>query len=419
MTARLLTGAKISTQMLPPALPVLWSKRRANDNIRRLHQVHYRAIWKSRSFVGKAGLIICLACWPILILPHVLHATVRNGRLARQETGKSFWRQACDQVVLAARFGFRPEGYYKLEFYRPARMAEADCYVNRNATKDSLYRLLKAKEENWSPLTDKVTFAKYCIEHGINVSPIVASLRRGQIDVGFAGLPQADLFVKRSRGRGGVKAELWRFQDGRYRNGDGTELGETALLADIARRSTKEPYLIQRRLTNDTRLRDLALDALATVRCVTAIAEDGTPEPIRAVFRMPSRERSIVDNFHAGGIAAAIDLVTGQLAQATDMGLAPSIGWVDCHPVTGARIAGRVLPDWPEMLAVVLDAHRAFADRPIIGWDVALTTDGIIIVEGNAAADTDIIQRCHRAPLGQTRYVDLMLWHLERLGRLF
>ncbi len=101
------------------------------------------------------------------------------------------------------------------------------------------------------------------------------------------------------------------------------------------------------------------------------------------------------------------------------MGLAPSLGWLDAHPITGAPITGRVLPDWPLMLETVLKAHLAFADRPFIGWDVALTDRGIVIVEGNAAADTDIVQRCCRSPLGDTRFPALALWHLDRLGRLY
>ncbi|WP_374378249.1 sugar-transfer associated ATP-grasp domain-containing protein [Dongia sp.] len=385
----------------------------------RLHKVHYRAIWKSRTLLGKLQLIFCLLLWPALMLPRILYSIKHNAARVSKISGKSALRQFCELYCLTARFGFRPDVYYKMELYLPERAARAGGFVNRNATKDSIYRLLKPSDRRWSPLTDKVTFATYCLEHGISVAPILASLRDGRVDGFFAGLPKKDIFVKRTRGRGGVKAELWRWENGTYRNKEGEALDEQALVNRFIERSRAEPYLIQERLINDDRLKDLAQGALATVRLVSALNEVGQPEPIRAIFRMPSKSDSIVDNFHAGGIAANVDLGSGKLGPATDMGLKRSLGWVDVHPISNAPITGRTLPEWPEMLKAVLDAHKEFADRAVIGWDVALTDQGIVIVEGNAASDTDIIQRCCRAPLSDSRYPELVLWHLKQLGRLY
>ena len=76
-------------------------------------------------------------------------------------------------------------------------------------------------------------------------------------------------------------------------------------------------------------------------------------------------------SFHGGGIAAAIDLETGTLGPATDLGRTADVGWVDHHPVTGERIAGRTLDWWPLLRSLAIEAHRAFADRLFIGWDIA------------------------------------------------
>ncbi|WP_374310045.1 sugar-transfer associated ATP-grasp domain-containing protein [Dongia sp.] len=419
MGAGSLKGIKVTVQKLPPPLPLAWAfASGGTDRVKRLHRTHYRAVWRSRGMIGRLELFGLLLCWPLIVLARICYTTRRNGAMVRARTGKSLWRQAWEQLLLAARFGIVPDYYYKLDFYLPEHFGQAAHYVQRGATKDSLYRLLKPDDTAWSPLTDKVVFAQYCLARDIPVAPIVASLREGRIDGTFDALPAADLFVKRTRGRGGSRAELWRHAAGIYRNDGGLELDAAAFMARLVARSTREPYLVQRRLVNHPALRDLAQGALATLRVVSAIDEGGRPEAIRAVFRMPARADSIVDNFHAGGIAAAVDLATGRLGPATDMGLAPSTGWINRHPLSGAQINGRILPQCTEMVATVLAAHKAFADRAIVGWDVALTDQGIVIVEGNAATDTDIIQRCHRAPLSQSRYPDLMLWHLDRLGRL-
>jgi hypothetical protein len=419
MTTKMLNGTKITAQLMPPPLPLAWAPL-ANESgtVDALHQAHYRAIWQSRGIFDRLVVAGLLVLWPAFTLVRIILATIPHAGMAKAASGKGILRQAWEQLALAARFGFRPDYYYKLELYLPQCYARAAGYVHRFATKDTLYRLLKPIGGTTTPLGDKADFAEYAASKGIAVVPVIAAFAKGRHIGTSNDLPPRDLFVKRTRGRGGSRAELWRYADGRYRHQDGLECDAAGLLLRLSALSKREPFLVQERLVNDPALRDLAQDALATVRVVTAINEQGEAEAIRAVFRMPSRKGSIVDNYHAGGIAAAVDLATGRLGAATDKGFLKSVGWVDRHPVSGAQIKGRILPRWPDMLALVLKTHRAFADRPIIGWDVALTDRGLVIIEGNAASDTDIIQRCHRAPLSETRYPDLMYWHIQRAGRL-
>lgn len=406
-------GIKVTVQKYPPPLPLAWAFWPAGDNqVTRLHKVHFRAIWRSRSLLGVGEMVLLLLLWPVLLAPHIYRATRRNGRMIKDRVGKGRLRQMWEQFLLAAWFGFRPSYYYTMEFFLPARFRLAGGYVHRYATKDSLFRMLLP--DDISPLTDKIGFARRCQERGLPVSPIIASLAKGRVeDDAFAGLPAKDLFVKRTRGRGGSGAELWVYDNGTYRSRSGQCLDGDALIARLRELSRGDPYMIQERHVNHPDIADLAAGALATVRLVTAINERGEVEAIRAAFRMASRADSVVDNFHAGGIAAPVDLVTGTLGRATDRGLAPSVGWVDVHPVTGARITGRRLPQWEAMVALAQQAHANFASRAIVGWDLALTQDGLIIVEGNAATDVDIIQRAHCAPLSQSRFAELMNWHLN------
>jgi hypothetical protein len=65
---------------------------------------------------------------------------------------------------------------------------------------------------------------------------------------------------------------------------------------------------------------------------------------------------------------------------------------------------------------LVTRALAAFADRVLIGWDVAIMSDGPELVEGNGGPDLDIIQRTHRAPLGDARLGELLAYHLRRVG---
>lgn len=409
-------GFKITVPLDVLPLPLLWSGRQQApvDSADRLHQAYHHAVWSSRSPLGHLHLGLMFLLWPLIMAGAIGVATCRSGRMVKRWTGKGILRQMAEQFMLGARFGFRPVNYYTFEFFLPERRAQAAQYIQRTETKEGLYRLLKVNFT--SPLQDKLGFSNYCRARDLPVTPILAAFEQGRrSDGAVSPLPASDLFVKRTRGRGGVRAGLWRYAHGRYRDRDGRILDEKALLAEITQLSRREPFIIQRREVNHPATVDLSPTALATVRIVTVINEQGVGEPIRAAFRMGQAVDSIVDNFHAGGIASAVEMESGRLGPATDLGQYPSVGWLDHHPATGAAITGRMLPLWPELRELAARAHGHFGDRLVIGWDIALTPQGLVIVEGNAATDVDIIQRPHRAPLGGTRYAELIAWHLDRL----
>lgn len=423
MCALMALSYKVTVQKFPPPLPLAWAFRPAapGDQVTKLHKTHYRAVWRRRNLLTFLEMVVLLLLWPLLQAPGIWRMTQQNGARIKAMTGKSLVRQMWEQVCVAARFGHRPSAYYAMEFFLPERRRMAAGYVHRFATKDSLYRMLAPA--SGATLTDKVGFASYCREQHLPAAPVILALDKGRVVTeGFTDLPSQDLFVKRTRGRGGSGAEVWLHENGRYRRtgGKATQhevLDGAALVARLCKLATHEPYLVQPCMVNHPDLRDLCQGALATVRLITALDEQGEPQPIRAVFRMPSRAESVVDNFHAGGIATAIDLATGIMGPATDRGLKGSVGWVDRHPISGAEITGRTLPHWPEILALALRAHRAYPTRIFIGWDIADTDRGLMIVEGNAATDTDIVQRVHRSPLSETRYAELMNWHIAQRQR--
>lgn len=150
---------------------------------------------------------------------------------------------------------------------------------------------------------------------------------------------------------------------------------------------------------------------------VTVLDEDGDYEATHAAYRMPNRLDATVDNFHAGGLAAKVDIETGELGPASDIGLHPNSKWHANHPLSGGQIAGRKLPFWQETIDLARRAHAATPGRAVIGWDIAILDDGPVIIEGNGGADLDIIQRSHREPIGDSRLGELLAHHLAALER--
>jgi hypothetical protein len=135
-----------------------------------------------------------------------------------------------------------------------------------------------------------------------------------------------------------------------------------------------------------------------------------------AMVRTSFGENRTVDNLHAGGIGALVDIDTGRLGQASNLGSDARLGWFASHPDTGAPIEGRVIPRWTETKAAALAAHRQFTDRVVVGWDIAILDDGPIIVEGNGNPDLDILQRFMRTGLRKHRFAALLAHHLRERG---
>ncbi|MEM8826001.1 MAG: sugar-transfer associated ATP-grasp domain-containing protein [Pseudomonadota bacterium] len=256
-------------------------------------------------------------------------------------------------------------------------------------------------------LADKVRFAERCAERGVRHPTLFAVRRRGkrsaQIFSAPAGTP---LLLKPSHGEGGegiafLSAEMEAM----------TDKAAFGAAFDAMELSAKDDWFIQERLLPHEALGDLALNALPTVRLTTFINEAGRGELVNSVFRFPSVEGIPIDNMKAGGILSSVELADGRLTLACK---GYGGGDIDRHPVTGAAIAGRCLPDWDAARALVEDAHvEAFGEYRLIGWDVALTPDGPVLLEGNGKPGVLMPQRSGRRGLGDQRYGELLAYHLK------
>ncbi len=88
----------------------------------------------------------------------------------------------------------------------------------------------------------------------------------------------------------------------------------------------------------------------------------------------------VADNLTAGGVAVSVDLESGAL------------GWIhqkndpvllENHPGTGVRVRGEVLPNWPHVLRLAVDAAQVVPEIQSVGWDIAILPHGACLVEGN------------------------------------
>ena len=381
-----------------------------------LRAVYCRNYWR-RAGGPLRGLFAC-AVWPFAFAAYAARLTALNGAYVRSLTAKGVPRQLGEQLALALCISMVPYWYYMFETYEGHRRKTAHLYLQRYETKGYAYGLLQPRHDDG--MQDKAGFWRRCHEAGVAAVPVLFELRGGEVIVPEGGRPPAslneDLFVKPRIGRGGRNAERWDHDGhGAWKNRTAGTLGMEELLRHLAGLSAKRDYIVQPRVANHADVADVNNGALATVRIVTCRNEAGGFEATDAAFRMAIGKNSTVDNFHAGGIAAAVDMQTGRLGPASNMGLKPGVGWRTDHPDTGAPIEGRILPLWPEVIDLALRAHEAFPDRVVVGWDIGILADGPAVVEGNIKPDLDIHQRVTRAPMGNERLAKLLAFNVAKL----
>lgn len=380
-----------------------------------LHRYYAATYWRLPLGPVK-GLAAALA-WPVALAVAVMVFTARNGAAIAQRTGVGIGSQIMGQLDMAVRHAIAPFWYYIFELYLPERRQQAQLYLTAHETIGPAYALLQPPP-GADGMDDKIWFASHCHDMKVRAVPVLMHFSQGArqpLRGGAEVLPEADLFVKPRSGSGGHRMERWDFMgDGRYRNAHGMVLARAALMEKLARQSLKDDFLVQPRLANHPALDDISNGALATVRLLTCRNEQGVPEATNAAFRM-AIGNSVVDNFHQGGLATAVDLGTGRIGIASDIGIRPDVGWRETHPVSGARFAGRMLPHWQAAVALAVQAHEAFPGRIVVGWDVALLAGGPVIIEGNGKPDLDIHQRAERGPAGESRIARLLAFHVEKL----
>jgi hypothetical protein len=383
-----------------------------------VRSAYRKRYWAPRSVSGWLGMVVALITAPILVLGMMAWFTARNGRAIERMTKRSIAAQLGDQIWLYLKAGVLPPWYYIYELHRHPVKREARRFIQRCECKDGVPALLKTLNPPLSELKHKARFARWCEDNGIPTVPVLAVVREDGVD-GLLTLDQLalDLFVKPVDGKGGRGAQRWDYLgNGRHLGPDGRELDTIGMLFSISGSCWSGPRLIQPRIRNHPQLLPLNNGALATVRALTCLNESGAPELLGAVLRMAVGANHVVDNLHAGGIAAAVDLETGRLGLANNLGMDCSFGWLERHPTSGAEIAGFRLPFWDEFQSFTERAHRAFADRILIGWDVAITPDGLILIEGNSAPDLDIMQRAYRRGWMGDRLGKLLGHHVVQLG---
>lgn len=252
---------------------------------------------------------------------------------------------------------------------------------------------------------DKSVFYRHCMARGLPAPELYAVFGRrlGWTARGealhrdedrarfFETLPCNDIVIKPSTGVYGRGIRLLQRDGGHWIGHDGCRLSPLELAASLRRDEHYDGFVIQQRVRNHPALRDLSnTNYLQTVRIVTAIGPAGHVEILIGNFKIIAGSAS-TDNYAGGttgNLTAEIVLESGRFGIVMGLGegrLHQKQHAV--HPVTGRCFADFELPYWRESCALARSAARHFLPLLTVGWDVAITPDGPLLIEGNASWD--------------------------------
>lgn len=140
-------------------------------------------------------------------------------------------------------------------------------------------------------------------------------------------------------------------------------------------------YLLQSALQQHPAMEQMTGKAVGSIRLVT-VRTGVMPDVFYALWKIPS-PKAMSDNFwQSGSMIAQIDSATGKVGRCR-IGTGLEARDIEEHPVSGQRFDSLTIPHWDEACRMAREAHAVLSEFGVIGWDVAITEDGPVLIECN------------------------------------
>ena len=149
--------------------------------------------------------------------------------------------------------------------------------------------------------------------------------------------------------------------------------------------STKQ-YLVEEYVRQHKEMNKLCKASVNTLRIVTVRKNHQTTVMLRAI-RIGNGIRD-VDNFHSGGMYTLFD----ESGVITKPAMDREGKLYEIHPVSKVHIKGFKIPYYKEAINMAILASQKIEQVGLVGWDIAITNNGPVLIEGNELPGYDIYQ---------------------------
>lgn len=296
--------------------------------------------------------------------------------VVKQKSGHSKARTFCDILWCAARYGAGYYDYVMFGFY-DMNGKQRDTYLTRVRNKKvcELMNQPGYGDEFDDKLRFNVRFADFLGRRTLNA----AAATPDELSAFLQGLDC--FFAKPSRGTCGNGIEKLRTADWP----DAEKL--------LAYLKEKGLDVLEEPLAQHPDMAKLHPQSVNTMRIVTDRVGDTVH--IAYIVVKIGRGDGFCDNSGQGGVICRVDEKTGRICSvATD----DYFNIYETHPDTGIRFEGYQLPMVQEAVDFARKAALVVPQICHVGWDVAITPDGPVLIEGNDYPGTDLCQLAPHYP---------------------
>ena len=150
--------------------------------------------------------------------------------------------------------------------------------------------------------------------------------------------------------------------------------------------------------------------AINTVRIITVYKYEGEVLVVAAYQRI-GNHGYIVDNYNGGGMVVPINEKTG-IIEYPAVDKRKQIYYK--HPMTDTPIVGFKVPKFSSAVNLAKKAAKVIDEIRYVGWDIAITDKGPVIIEGNEYPGHDIYQ----LPVHRTNNIGVLPKFEESLGKI-
>lgn len=295
-------------------------------------------------------------------------AMYETAKEVHKRTGKNTLLILIDIIKTGLKYQAGYVDYLDFELYNVPE-SKRSTFVTRGV--NNAYVAKFNSQEKWDTLDNKVEFLKFFDGYHNRAWLDLNSTSFDDFEHFFKTNPR--IVAKPVDGIGGKGIEFFDF--------DGTNAKAVYDSMRANNQTLAEAYIIQ-----DERMGILHPASVNTVRIVT-LQKNGHIRIPFACVRCGNGKS--VDNLNSGGFAARINLETG-VVETDGVGKFNKIAAV--HPLTGITFKGFEVPEFEAMIELAKKAALHIPELGMVGWDVALTKDGPMLIEGNQFPGHDIYQ---------------------------
>lgn len=322
---------------------------------------------------------------------------------------KGYMHIILDLIRLTAKWKCLPFHYFRYGLYnKKFSYKEQLSYLPETVF---YYKILPRINKQMFILDDKNLFEEFLRGLGVQYPKTILKINKGIIFDENTNIIKSDaqlkyilkkakakrLFCKPSSwGSGGKGILSYELSNKHYLDDKGKKLNFKYL-----KEISKNDWIIQEGIQNDEEISKIYKYSVNSFRVLTYFMPEYGAKAIYCILKF-GNNKAITDNAHTGGVYVRINMENGELF---DTAYDEDLREYKFHPLTGHKFVGTKIKGVKKIIETAELLGNKLPNLTFIGWDIAITPTGPVVLEGNSSPGLTIIQRTYD---GMSEFIKLI-----------